>query len=1140
MMDPKKHNCLKYNFANHGIKTDTDGNLMSKSDTFHDMWAKNRGENIQSILKDIRVNWNGQLPDGYITKNMSGAAIGDIEVHGESFFEQDQTLPSLCSSKQYGKVTFDIKNIMDNYDDRIIGAGAGRHKGNTHITDILKNPLITSISITIPNGDADQKELFKKDKSQSKHVSYVANYIKYFFSHGDEYDDKKFLFSIDANCGPLPYIFQYIDNVGTLASALTICDSATGGVNEKKNKSSDKLKTYLQPSDIKFNKKHTIYFPFPSDNPTEYEIKSNILTTDIYRLFYKEGSLPFSIKNQSSIIFCVQIRATRIVLEAPFNLTSSGSAVSGASVPTLRKIIKFISDRQNILKVGITEPQKRTVVAEFKNMVTTSNLFDGQLDLSPIIIGLIERDQPFLNIINLLLDYKRAGDYEQVDSIGIIEGFEKDNTYIFCTGDRLCSVYGRKQKRHTVFSHSNTIDLFRAENRRLTPQQIIENEKANKITYLKNDINYLKDKITEIVVADIRPLLVKISNFYYKMADTLLLCKLVLQGIYSKITKFDNDYTIFYQKMIEIIESHDVGPFNKDKLTLLLTRIKNDDLNDEARFIEYRKIIDDINNNYNYLFKTIGDLKKGDIDRFPEFGGPILRTIPKIHMSFTFMDLEFENPLTVIKYLNEIEQYNGATNQRINEKKRGYFQNIIDDLKRILLIILDEIYKNINIENSTILKDPRIPPPTTIIKIVESISIQKNEDGFNKVKYSENIDTDNVRYDNLTMDTMSNKITKYYQDNIIEIPQLIVEGDVVPGLAEITGGYLGITIEDFKNILLNISEICLPVIESIISNYRIDIFCHYLFKSGDRDNYYKVKQIIDECFYEGDIDEIKDHEKVPIEIKRGGKIYFIRGKYFKNFKQREKTQFETMKSTKINIDNLLPYLFSLNKVIVDIDTIFNNIYAELSFLILINDYPTYDEKYNIQYILLFIFKILLSIDIDIENRHFVFLDDENIDNLDGFITEKLKKIYNFIKTGNILRNISSENTIENIFKKIKWIFVLFFAIFQNYIKLNNSKKDNIVNRYVSISNGYTDDLYKDLYYNADILNSINILISNTLIYQFEKFLGMPDERAGGKHKTKRRFLYKKKHTKKKKCSQKHTKKYIHNKKYKNTKKMISK
>ena len=113
---------------------------------------------------------------------------------------------------------------------------------------------------------------------------------------------------------------------------------------------------------------------------------------------------------------------------------------------------------------------------------------------------------------------------------------------------------------------------------------------------------------------------------------------------------------------------------------------------------------------------------------------------------------------------------------------------------------------------------------------------------------------------------------------------------------------------------------------------------------------------------------------------------------------------------------------------------------------------------------------------------------------------------------------------------------MFFAIFQNYIKLNNSKKDNIVNRYVSISNGYTDDLYKDLYYNADILNSINILISNTLIYQFEKFLGMPGERGGGKHKTKRRFLYKKKHTKKKKCSQKHTKKCIHNKKYKNTKK----
>jgi len=233
MMDAKKQTCLKYNYV-YSAKTDTIGNLMSKSDTFHDMWAKNRGVNIQEILKNIKVNWSNILPADYIRQNMSGAVIGDIEVNGESFFEQDQELPSLCSSKRYGKVTFDIKDIMDNYEE----GRTGGHTASTHITDILTNPLITSISITIPNGDAEQKDLFKrpKDDAKAKQVSYVANYIKYFFSHGDDPGLKNHLFSIDANCGSLPYIFQHVDNVGTLASALTICDSATGGVNEKKIK----------------------------------------------------------------------------------------------------------------------------------------------------------------------------------------------------------------------------------------------------------------------------------------------------------------------------------------------------------------------------------------------------------------------------------------------------------------------------------------------------------------------------------------------------------------------------------------------------------------------------------------------------------------------------------------------------------------------------------------------------------------------------------------------------------------------------------------------------------------------------------------------------------------------------------------
>ena len=229
----KKKECLQYNFIIG--KTPTERKLdsvMKKTDTFHDMWDKHRGEDIQYILKELkRDDWNSKDPNIYIEDEMYGAKINDIELDGESFFEETIEIPSICKSNKFGNVMFDIKDIMDNYQEGVTGG----HKPNTYLTKLLTNKIITSISITTPNGDNEQKKIYKNglDNPITKKLNYVANYIKSFFQY-NSLEDKQFLFPIDANCGPLPSIFQHIDKCNTLATALTICDSAGGGVNEKK------------------------------------------------------------------------------------------------------------------------------------------------------------------------------------------------------------------------------------------------------------------------------------------------------------------------------------------------------------------------------------------------------------------------------------------------------------------------------------------------------------------------------------------------------------------------------------------------------------------------------------------------------------------------------------------------------------------------------------------------------------------------------------------------------------------------------------------------------------------------------------------------------------------------------------------
>ena len=67
------------------------------------------------------------------------------------------------------------------------------------------------------------------------------------------------------------------------------------------------------------------------------------------------------------------------------------------------------------------------------------------MDIGPIIEAMWMANESEKNIIGFLFDYKRGGDYEQINSsIRIRDHYNFD--IIFSTGDELCAEYGKDKK----------------------------------------------------------------------------------------------------------------------------------------------------------------------------------------------------------------------------------------------------------------------------------------------------------------------------------------------------------------------------------------------------------------------------------------------------------------------------------------------------------------------------------------------------------------------------------------------------------------------------------------------------------------------------------------------------------------------
>jgi hypothetical protein len=465
---------------------DLDLNVMKKTDTLHDMWKAERGNmDIQGSVTEV-FDETGLPPATYLALNTAenksqsrnqaldnspyyfgndenavnlnspgsssrGENLSNLENTMAQYMEStmktenNNDIPSLCNSiaASNGSCKFKIETLMDDYQ-------SGNNIG-PFAQGLIQNPLVNAIQIEIPNNKQKKRAIFREPSNQKK-ISYVANVILQ-FCYPYRSDGEVITFPVDASSGPLPCIFQDIDNgVATLATALTIADSATGGVDEKKSKKNeDSLSCNKQGFEITFNKPYQpLLFPFSDQATRSFNIESSYFTKDKLNMYYTENGLPFSSVNKSSMKLVVEVIGGS-VYEAPFNLSNSGKGVSGVGVPTLKYIIDLIDK-----EAGIGEGDRN------QDLITDEKIFNKppQLNITPILNGLWRDNIEKNVIIGFLFDYKRAGDYEQVNSTKIIER-DFSQKSILCTGDELCGLYSRYKEQPCIFSHGEFIDIYR-------------------------------------------------------------------------------------------------------------------------------------------------------------------------------------------------------------------------------------------------------------------------------------------------------------------------------------------------------------------------------------------------------------------------------------------------------------------------------------------------------------------------------------------------------------------------------------------------------------------------------------------------------------------------------------------------------
>jgi hypothetical protein len=483
-------------------------------DTLHDFYSERAGKNIKPIIDEL---YGGGV-DSFIEKvnqsfpNSNPIVTSEIEPRTELFYTTYQVPGADDIQKTVN--AFSAQYIISEYKKQdLLQSQMATPESNGAAKALLKKMGVnedeepTCLLLQMTN---DKKDAFN-NKSE---INTLANVIKTFFEVTGE---DPIFFLIDAISGRLDCMFQDIDEAYTIINALTIGDSANTSTDEKTGSDFGAcgVEEYLNKFKRKefFDEFPEVSLPYNVATP-QYRITSNEFTEDLFVFWYQDlNGVKFSRVNKTSIEFCVGIKATQAIFKTPFYMIKSKSPNSGASVSTLKDVIRMIYDTA----ISSGDPTamrlqlKKQIVDYFINDKTPQN----QLNLAPIIGGMLDQNIAFEDIIKFLLDYKRAGDHEQVNAAKSIAD-QKKFKVVLVTGDLLCSLYARlmkqpciyvqlKKRLYSMYNFKSDATLTpeeKAERNRLKLEAQEKNKERKLLAAAKNEIDITIEKIEELTAAD--------------------------------------------------------------------------------------------------------------------------------------------------------------------------------------------------------------------------------------------------------------------------------------------------------------------------------------------------------------------------------------------------------------------------------------------------------------------------------------------------------------------------------------------------------------------------------------------------------------------------------------------------------------
>ena len=701
--------------------------FMYYADTVHDMWPVNktaRGEDIRFKLNNIMT----PSVEQYLHDKTGGKVTASkIEDSTEKFIEEKYSLPSNSFNLTYSQ-------IMDDY-------RAGKQGGP--LLEKVKNSYGLTDVLVISGIDEKGESLTKNTPERN----YIANFILNFFI--PDYKSQEAGFVFDASQGKLPYVFYNIKQCETCKTSLTFADSAITSTddaddnitkksgNDKFNKSLSKLNRW------------SVLFPPNKDNQYLYPVTSNLFTKDKLQLMYYSPDNTFNKNNPYSIILKVTNKTNGKSYETSFNYKNK----NGASVAELKNIIlKKPGNLEKMLNLKqITDELKKP----------GSKINEGEIE-------------------KFLYDYKRSGDYEQVNAMEYIK--PNYNLSIFSSIDILCVLYARMKNFNCIRTQAGNIYLYRFPGSlgELTPEvklkkkltelnikcrqllKIIELIKAangnptfqtnynSQNTFFDETIQYAKQNKT-LPIAFINKLLeINIVSIKSKFVEIL--------GSSSLLTFLDNKIKETFTPVSNLLGNNQ-GIINKllnntDQYDALITFLTNFiDAKDED-IISNPQLFNVTNNTINYEMQDTdgSNSKKINIELLTTYFGledkniyeKIINTVDKIYNeeknTFNL------NPTKLVKSNGELIENRNVPFPLFTTKDYSYIYKSIDQIntefkKRRINNIIIIINVNILLDeiNTVITNIENLNPEWVNIKddILKGFSIVSNN--INKEEFDRNL-----------------------------------------------------------------------------------------------------------------------------------------------------------------------------------------------------------------------------------------------------------------------------------------------------------------------------------------------------------------------------------------------------------------